>query len=343
VESFSQRLDENAAHEPSLATAIRVFTTRRPKAKKPAEDKPEEPHEAPTVKRRYPHEALVFDTETMPGPAQNLRILVWHFYRDELDGIPATACIEEGIAYADDLASSDPEGFEILREYARAHEADVVAGFPPRLRLKPLSWWLEKRFFRYGYAHRNRCSIVGFNLLFDLGRLAGHWSPARGAYRGGYSFGIWGSFGEQGKWHDRRHRGRLQLRAIDPRRTLFRWASRTKNDPDPSRGPGRFVDLRTLAFALTDRSYTLESACAAFGDPFKKQEVDYDVLTPELLSSTPARMSRTQRFFIETAWQSSANTLGSSSSPTVSTRRPRSAPAIWRRWGSSVRSSNSRG
>jgi hypothetical protein len=274
---------ENVANESPLATAIRVFTTRRPKEKKPAEDKPEEPREAKVVKRRYPHEALVFDTETLPGPAQNLRILVWRFYRDELDGIPATACIEEGIAYANDLASSDPEGFEILREYARAHEADVVAGFPPRLRLKPLSWWLEERFFRYGFAHRNRCSIVGFNLLFDLGRLAGHWSPARGAYRGGYSFGIWGSFDEQGKWHDRRHRGRLQLRAIDPRRTLFRWASRTKNDPDPNRGPGRFVDLRTLAFALTDRSHTLESACASFGDPFEKAEVDYGALTPELL------------------------------------------------------------
>jgi len=283
VDSVSRGVGEDIAGQPSLETAVRVFTTRRPKEKKPAEDKPEEPREAKAVKRRYPHEALVFDTETLPGPAQNLRILVWRFYRDGLDKTPATACIEEGIAYRDDLPSSDPLGFEILLDYTRTHETDVLAGSSRRLRLKPLSWWLEQRFFRYGFAHRNRCSIVGFNLLFDLGRLASHWRSARGAYRGGYSLGIWGSFDENRKWHDRKHRGRLQLRAIDPRRTLFRWASRTKNDPDPNRGPGRFVDLRTLAFALTDRSHTLESACAAFGDPFKKAEVDYTVLTPELL------------------------------------------------------------
>ena len=55
------------------------------------------------------------------------------------------------------------------------------------------------------------------------------------------------------------------------------------NDPDPKRGPGRFVDLRTLAFALTDRSHTLESACTAFGDPYEKQDVDYSRLSVKLL------------------------------------------------------------
>jgi hypothetical protein len=233
------------------------------------------------VRRQYPHEALVFDTETLPGPAQNLRLLVWRLYRDQPGHEPATTCIEEGIAHPDGL---DPASLRILDEFVAENDAEIAPGFPSRLRLTPISWWLEERLFRYGWAHRDRCSIVGFNLLFDLGRLARYWAPAKGRYRGGYSLAFWGHYDEHGRWHDRKYRGRLRLRAIDPRRTLFEWAAREKNDPDPQRGPGRFVDLRTLAFALTDRSHTLETACAAFGDPYVKAEVDYGQLTPCLLA-----------------------------------------------------------
>ena len=53
--------------------------------------------------------------------------------------------------------------------------------------------------------------------------------------------------------------------------------------PSPTAEAGRFVDLRTLAFALTDRSHTLETACTAFGDPYEKADVDYSKLTPTLI------------------------------------------------------------
>ncbi len=222
----------------------------------------------------------MFDTETLPGPAQQLRFLVWRLYRDQHGREPASTCIEEGIAYPDEL---DASSLHLLREFSDSHSAETTPGFPSQLQLRPLSWWLEQRLFRYGYAHRDRCTVVGFNLLFDLGRLARYWAPAAGSYRGGYSLGFWGDYDETGKWRDRKHRGRLRLRAIDPRRTLFSWAARIRNDPDQDRGPGRFVDLRTLTFALTDRSHTLETACAAFGDPYRKHDVDYQHLTPELI------------------------------------------------------------
>jgi hypothetical protein len=270
---------EPAQPDPSeLSTAVRVFTTRRSTRQKRA---PKEPRPRAGVLRRYPDEALVFDTETFPGPAQSLRILVWRLYRDRSDGIPGTTCIEEGIAYPDDLREHDPAGFQVLQEYVNGTEAAVSPGSPVTLRLEPLSWWLDKRLFRYGHAHADRCAIVGFNLLFDLGRLALYWTSARGRYRGGFSLGLWGRF-DGGRWKYGEFRPRLQLRAIDPRRTLFRWSPGTPKDPD-WRGPGRFVDLRTLSFALTDRSHTLESACAAFGDSYEKAEVDYERLTHELL------------------------------------------------------------
>ena len=179
--------------------------------------------------------------------------------------------------------TSAPTPCGILRDYVAAHEAEVAPGFPTRLRLEPVSWWLEERLFRYGYAHRDRCALVGFNLLFDFGRLARHWRAARGRYKGGYSLGFWGDYDADGKWKDRKYRGRLRLRAIDPRRTLFAWANRIRKDPEPDRGAGRFVDLRTLTFALTDRSHTLETACTAFGDPYEKADVDYSKLTPTLI------------------------------------------------------------
>jgi hypothetical protein len=235
------------------------------------------------VRRRYPHEALVFDTETLPGPAQNLRILVWRLYRDPPDGAPGSTCIEEGIAYRDQLEHVDPRELALLREYVANTEANVAPGFPARLCLEPLAWWLEERLHSYGYQHRDRCDIVGFNLLFDLGRLARYWAPGQRRNAGGYSLGFVGEFDENGKWKDQRFHARLQIRAIDPRRSLISWSTRTKNDPDPARGRGRFVDLRTLTFALTDRPHTLETACAAFGDPYEKAEVDYATLTPELL------------------------------------------------------------
>ena len=61
--------------------------------------------------------------------------------------------VEEGIAYADELPARNPGGFEVLRAHARS------AG----IRFESISWWLEARLYRYGYKHRGRCSIVGFN------------------------------------------------------------------------------------------------------------------------------------------------------------------------------------
>jgi hypothetical protein len=232
-------------------------------------------------KRRYPHEALIFDTETRHEAGQRLLVGVWRLYRDDVHtGTPGTRCIEEGLFYPDDLPDRDQD---VLSRYAAAHQADVAPGCPPELQLRPLSWWLEERLYRYGDQHRDRCAIVGFNLPFDLGTLAEHWSPAQGTYQGGWSLGLWGEFDNKGKWHETRYHRRLLARAIDPRRTLFGWGSRTDSDKPQLRRKRRFVDLRTLVFALTDGSHTLESACAAFGDPFEKPNVRYGVINKRML------------------------------------------------------------
>lgn len=84
-------------------------------------------------------------------------------------------------------------------------------------------------------------------------------------------------------WQDARYHRRILARAIDPRRTLFAWGARTDPDKPQLTGFRRFVDLRTLVFALTDRSHSLETACAAFGDPYDKPDVSYGVIDERML------------------------------------------------------------
>ncbi len=258
-------------------TAVRVYTTRtrRPKTKQMQRRR---------TKRRPPFEVLVFDTETINEPAQNLLLLVWRFYRDDPDEREGKTCVEVGIAYPDHLPDTDPEAFQILVDYVETHSAETAAGFGKRILLWSESKWLRERLYQYGYRHRDRCSVVGFNLPFDFGRLARHWSPGRGQFRGGWSLGSWGSWVSVRRWKGHPFRPRLRFKAIDSKRTLFSWGG-TKDPDDRLPGErGRFVDLRTLAFALTDRSHSLESACRAFGVAFTKDEVEYGVISPQLVA-----------------------------------------------------------
>jgi len=133
---------------------------------------------ARATRRRLPRETLVFDTETANEPAMRLNVGAWRLYRDRPGVTAPTICVEEGLFHADDLPLRDPAGFARLRRYAAAHPADTSPGFPTKLELMPASHWLETRLFHYGYRHRDRCTIVGFNPTFDFGRFSQHVAKA---------------------------------------------------------------------------------------------------------------------------------------------------------------------
>jgi hypothetical protein len=238
------------------------------------------------VKRQYPRETLVFDTETGGDPTQPLNIGPFRVYRDPPAATTARICIEEGFFYANDVPARSPSGFAALELYVATHTADTAPGFPNRLSLLTLDAWLEQHFRLYAYRHRQRCDVVGFNLPFDLGRIARYWSPAEGYYRGGFSLGVWGHFDPEGHWHDRRYCPRLLMKAIDPKRTLFGWGSLKDRAPAIPGAVAHFVDLHTLVFALTDRNASLDGdhgACALFGEPYIKREVEYGVVDEQML------------------------------------------------------------
>lgn len=280
----------------AVPIAVRGWTERTTKT-----GTPRTPGRPPrTVKRAFPHEALVFDTETLDEPGQRLMVGVWRLYSDDIGNPPGRTCVEEGLFYPDDLPSRDPAGWRILTDYAQCQQANVAAGRLPRLALMPLSQWLEVRFYRYGYRHRNRCAVVGFNLPFDLGAIAQFYAPARRQpFRGGWSLAFWGHTDpdKPDSWRDEPFHPWLRMKSIDPRRTLFGWSEPFMGDPDNWQQPGRFVDLRTLTFALTDRSYSLERACEAFGDPFEKQPVTYGSISTDMLTYARADVGRTATLY----------------------------------------------
>lgn len=93
-------------------------------------------------------------------------------------------------------------------------------------------------------------------------------------------------------------RPRICVKYIDNKRSLIGFTARNSPDqvdlipegspsgkPQPGyKFPGHFLNLRTLAFALTDEGYSLEAACEAFGvETRKPQSVGLSVITKEYI------------------------------------------------------------
>lgn len=245
-----------------LPLAVRVYP----------EPKNENQHDRPLRHWQCPDAMLVFDTETRTDATQRLTFGSYRF-------LVAGQCHEEGLFYADDLPDTD---LAILKRYVATHRADVVEG-NEGLRLLSLAEFLD-RFYRAVY--KSRCLLVGFNLPFDFSRIAGDVAPARGRFAGGFSLGLWFYIDEFGQKQRHPHRPRIGIKQMDSKRALKGFTG--QNSPDksdlipegsetgkPEKGykfRGHFLDLRTLAFALTDQSYSLESACEAFGVEHGKQQ-----------------------------------------------------------------------
>lgn len=220
---------------------------------------------------KRPNAMFVFDTETRVDATQRLTFGSYRF-------VVAGHCMEEGIFYAEDL-SPDERG--LIEEYVSSHYAHAGKG-NTRLKLFTCAEFLERL---YKAAYKGRCLIVGFNLPFDLSRVATDSASARGRFAGGFSIGMGSYVDETGRERPDRHRPRVGIKHIDSKRALKGFTSRRSPDaidlipegsetgkPEPGyKFRGHFLDLRTLAFSLTDRGYSLETACEAFGVEHGKQ------------------------------------------------------------------------
>ena len=235
---------------------------------------------------RRPSTMLVFDTETRTDAAQTLTFGCYRF-------IDKGRCLEEGLFYADDLPEADAV---VLEEYVQGHAASTDRRLGvPELKLLTCGEFLAKFFVG---AYKARSLVVGFNLPFDLSRLACGHGDATDRYQGGFSLVLWDYAGEDGQRKIDKYRPRVTIKHIDSKRALKGFTRRLKPDDedlvpegsttgelDPKYGfRGHFLDLRTLAFVLTDRGHSLKTACAAFDVQRSKIRVaEHGAVTPDYI------------------------------------------------------------
>ena len=108
-------------------------------------------------------------------------------------------------------------------------------------------------------------------LAFDLSRLAVDFGNARDKrFAGGFSLTLWDYEDASGVRRPNKYRPRISIKHIDSKRALKGFTSARDPDPvdlipdwsetgEPEGGPfrGHFLDLRTVAFAVTDRGHSL--------------------------------------------------------------------------------------
>ena len=216
---------------------------------------------------------LVFDTETRTDASQRLTFGSYRFFvGNELR--------EEGLFYSDDLPVKDRRTLE--RYVAAQNKRALRTGEVPLLLLTRRKFLT--RFYKAVY--KGRALLVGFNLPFDLSRIGFASRSARGRFAGGFSLALW-SYIKNGIEKPDNHRPSIGIKHIDSKRALKGFTARYQPDRldlipegsptgEPEKGykfRGHMLDLRTLAFALTDKGYSLDSACKAFGVEHGKQHV----------------------------------------------------------------------
>jgi hypothetical protein len=224
---------------------------------------------------RFARYALVVDTETTVDIAQDLTFGFYQFC--ELQPTGVYECHEEGIFFADKL---DARSKRRLLHYVRSKRAETPKGYPKKIRLYSRSEFVEKVFFS---ACDAGAVVVGHNLGFECSHVAAEYRKSNDAGGRGWSF-ILSQYPDPvtGELRPNSFRPRIQLRPKDSKAAFIRLAGGDSHRPFRS---GRFLDTRTLAWALRNKSLSLESACKEFGVPGKldhtptgrvsRKEIDY--------------------------------------------------------------------
>ncbi len=197
--------------------------------------------------------SLVFDTETKTDAAQSLRFGVYQLYN-------GGTLNEVGVFFEPEILNISEQS--LLQAYALAHG----------LKIMTKAQFIDDVF--YGIAYELRATIVGFNLPFDLSRLANRHGPARGkTMRGGFTFQL-----SSNPWKPRVQVKHLSARAAfiqftKPRRRFDTRGMRKRNQNVPARR-GAFIDVKTTAAALTSRPFTLGKLADFLETAHRKHSTD---------------------------------------------------------------------
>jgi hypothetical protein len=273
-------VDGDFGAEPSepidrLVIALRAHVRRAPKKPKPGSKParntlPGAVNWRELAPRTTPSDwVLVFDCETRTTPDQRLRFGGYQLrYKGEVS--------QRGAFYEPDVVSKDEIA---ILEQVIDDERSNSDGVPIYLRKR--AEFVDEIFYRSAYAVG--AQIVGFNLPFDLSRLAVRHASARRAMKGGFSLTL------SENWPA------VAVKHLSQRSALIRFTgdlpatgsiAKKDSDDDPEgevldetderRGPDRgyLVDVKTLAAALTSKSHSLASLSDLLKVPTPKNESD---------------------------------------------------------------------
>lgn len=227
------------------AIAIRAYT-ERPDAE-PLGNKPGKSGLPPSKW------TLVFDCETTVDAVQRLRVGFFQIRKE--------AALERHGLFIDPNAITQAEE-DLIREYARSRSLEVLTATEFRSGV----------LLKYGYTRH--ATIVGFNLPFDISRIAiKHGSARRKPMRGGFSFLITKNNDDP----------RIRVRHLSPKAAMIDFSK--PGEQDTPRGMrkrgqkvktyrGHFVDIKTLGGALLSRRFSLRTLAEALNTPSQKHETD---------------------------------------------------------------------
>ncbi len=197
-----------------------------------------------------PKRTLIFDTETTTDHTQALRVGAYQL-RD-------AKAIKLGMFY--DPARLTAREIDTVKTYAGAHG----------LRLLAVEQFIEN--IIYLEAYQTGAAIVGFNLPFDLSRLAISSTTAR---RLSDAFSL--------RLSDREANPPIQIKNLNSRAALIQFMSVGQDAPrgqrkrqiDATQNRGFFMDVKTGASALFgSRSFSLASLCKFLGTKTQKADTD---------------------------------------------------------------------
>nr|BAL53903.1 hypothetical conserved protein [uncultured prokaryote] len=236
----------------------------------------------------WPHHILVIDTETTTDLSQRLRFGVFRTYELSAPWMLNYTLLCEGLFYADDLPDSD---LETLKTYAQARREGDLEGEGGG----PLTCLSHSAFLNQVFAPflKKNGLVVGFNLPYDLSRIALGWSVARGKsdgklVAGGFSLWFKEYTDTDGQHHPDKFAPRICIRNLNSKASFIQATRPWKRPTNYANAQPRFLDLRTLTYALTGRGHTLDSAAREFSCVHAKAHAEKHggPLTPDYITYT---------------------------------------------------------
>ncbi|WP_339931301.1 hypothetical protein [uncultured Brevundimonas sp.] len=199
---------------------------------------------------------IIFDTETTTDPSQRLRFGAYQI-RDR------GTLIARGLFHADDAPKEDYADLRAAFRTLRPTEDGELLEFITRAE------FIQHVLF--GWGQEVGAMIVGFNLPFDLSRLATAHTYGKGSMKGGFSF----------TYADKRPN--IRIKHLSQRAAFINFAGKGSADVSPDRG--FFVDVKTLAASLLGQSHSLASLSALLKTTPKSPLDSYEGrLTPEMVA-----------------------------------------------------------